>query len=219
MPNSNVGSGKDIPSDKTIVLRAWKYAVQLGLDPKQLRQKPLTFYFNSDENGVKLTNQICGRGVYLSRQLEGVCFWGDGDDGPNEGFWIEFGSHEKIQAFSLNWPNLETNQLHQTASPQQIIACLREHKIMVIPNADEETYFQRVKVLANAKKFTITKITPYYGEGVYGEVPMNNELPKFVMPFAELEAVADFGNSNANVRLFSPILSSEVIRILGTKNK
>lgn len=25
------------------------------------------------------------------------------------------------------------------------------------------------KALANAKKYTITKITPYYSEGVYGE--------------------------------------------------
>jgi hypothetical protein len=32
--------------------------------------------------------------------------------------------------------------------------------------------------------------------------------------FAELEAVADFGNSNATVRLLSPILSSETSRLL-----
>jgi hypothetical protein len=32
---------------------------------------------------------------------------------------------------------------------------------------------------------------------------------------AELEAVADFGNSNTTVRLLSPIISSEVSRLLG----
>jgi hypothetical protein len=83
-----------------------------------------------------------------------------------------------------------------------------------MPNADEDTYFQRVKTLANAKTFTVTKITPYYGEGIFGEVPTNDMPPEFVTPFAELEAVADFGNSKATVRLLSPIISSEVDRLL-----
>ena len=85
----------------------------------------------------------------------------------------------------------------------------------MLPNACEETYFQRIKALANAKTFTITKITPYYSEGIFGEVPTNDVPPEFVTPLAELEAVADFGNSNATVRLLSPILSSEVSRLLG----
>jgi hypothetical protein len=37
----------------------------------------------------------------------------------------------------------------------------------------------------------------------------------FATPFAELEAVADFGNSNATIRFVAPILSSEVNRLLG----
>ena len=213
----DVGSGEDIPSDKAVVKRAWDCAFQLGVDHAQVVEKELTSHFNSDENGDKLTNQICGRGVYLSRQLDGICFWGNGDDSSNEGFWIEFGSHGKIRSFSLNWPSLERYKNHQTASPQQIIACIQSHKIIVIPNADEETYFQRVKALANAKKITVTKITPCFSEGVYGETPTNNEPSKYVSPIAELEAVADFGNSNATVRLFSPILSSEVNRLLKVK--
>jgi hypothetical protein len=32
---------------------------------------------------------------------------------------------------------------------------------------------------------------------------------------AELEAVADFGNSNATVRLLSPIIASDASRLLG----
>ena len=72
-------------------------------------------------------------------------------------------------------------------------------------------------MLAKAKAFTITNITPYYGEGVFGEVPTNDVPPEFVTPFAELEAVAEFGNSNATVRLLSPIISSEVNRLLKAK--
>jgi hypothetical protein len=215
MPNPVRGSNKDIPSDETVVARAWKYAFQLGLDPKQLVQKPLTSQScDFDENGREATNHICGRGVYLSRLLDGIAFWGNGDDNPNEGFWIEFGNHGMIRCFSVTWPNLERYESQPTASPQQIIACIRACKVIVVPDG-EERYFERVKALANAKKFTITGITPYYGEGVFGELPTNDEPPKFFPPIAELAAVADFGNSNLTVRLIAPILLSEVNRLLG----
>jgi hypothetical protein len=214
MPNPVRGSDKDIPGDETIVTRAWKYAFQLGLDPKQLVQKPLTSQScDFDENGREATNHICGRGVYLSRLLDGIAFWGNGDDNPNEGFWIEFGSQGMIRCFSVTWPNLERYESQPTASPQQIISCIRAHKVIVIPDG-EERYFERVKALANAKIFTITGITPYYGEGVFGELPTSDEPPKFFPPIAELAAVADFGNSNLTVRLIAPILSSDVKRLL-----
>ena len=88
---------------------------------------------------------------------------------------------------------------------------------MVPPDNDETNYFGRIKDLGEAKKFTITKITPYYGEGVFGKTPTNDEPPKAIAPFAELEAVADFGSSTATVRLLSPIISSEMTRLLETK--
>jgi hypothetical protein len=72
-------------------------------------------------------------------------------------------------------------------------------------------------LLATAKKLTITKITPYYGEGVFGQVPTNNVPCKVVTPLAALEAVADYGTSNATLRLVSPLLASEVNRLLKGK--
>jgi hypothetical protein len=114
-------------------------------------------------------------------------------------------------------PNLEREQKSPTASAQQIIACIRAFKTPSLPNGEEFDYFERIKNLAKATKLTITKITPYYGEGVYGETPTNNEPSRFVTPIAELEAVADFGNSNTTVRLLSPIISSEVNRLLKAK--
>jgi hypothetical protein len=214
-----MGSGEDIPSDEAIVKRSWDCAFQLGVERAQVVKKDMTSHYNTDENGVKLGNQICGRGVYLSRQLDGISFWSNGDDGSNEGFWIEFGSRGIIRSFSLTWPKLERCEIQPTTSPEQIIACIRAHKIIVIPNADEEKYFERVKALANAKKFTITKITPYYGEGVFGEVPANDAPPKLIAPIAELEAVAGFGNSNLTVRLLSPVLKSDATRLLKDKIK
>ena len=109
---------------------------------------------------------------------------------------------------------LERRESQPIANPQDIIRCIQAHKTFVLPTPDEEDYFARLKKLANANKLTITKITPYYGEGVFGEVPTNDAPCNVATPFAELEAVAEFGNSNASVRLLSPIIVSEVNRLL-----
>ncbi len=220
MPHSNTYSAAGIPSDATIVKRAWDEVLRLGIDPKRLRLKNMTSEFpSSDEIGRGVTNGLRGRGVFLSRQLDGILFFGTGDNGWNEGFWIEFGGQGHVRGFSLNWPILDRYKMHQTASPKQIIDCIRAQKVMVLPNEDETTYFERLKDLAKAKKLTIVKITPYYGEGVLGETPRDDVPPEFISPIAELEAVANFGDSNATARILSPILSSEVIRLLETKAK
>jgi hypothetical protein len=213
MPNPEPISA-NIPDDKILVKDAWDCALQLGVDPAQAALKDITFHFNSDENGNLFTNQISGRGVYLSRQFDGVKFIGDGNDNfIAQGFYIEFGSYGEVRAFSLVWPDVKRDKQSEIASPQQIIHCIRARRVVVFPNRNEATYFERVKSLAKAKTLTITKITPYYGDGVFGEVPTDGEPKKFA-PFAELDAVADFGTSNATVRLCSPILSSEVNRLL-----
>jgi hypothetical protein len=186
--------------DATAVERAWDCLAQLGVDRKQF---------------VKISVAPDGEwGVFLPRQIDGVPFYDE-----SEGFsFQQFGHPNRIRCFSLALPNLERDKQGQTASPEQIIACIRAFKTPVIPPQNEEfNYFERVKALAKAKKFTITKITPYYGEGVFGETPTNNERPKVVLPISELEAIADFGNSNVTVRLFSPIISSEVSRLLKIK--
>ncbi len=203
----------DIPADNILARRARDRAAELGIDPVQIAFKDLTSHFNQDENANDITNQLCGRGVYLSRQLDGVLFWGNGENGDEEGFWIEFGSHGQVRAFSLVWPDLKRDEFLQTASPQQIIACIRAFKTLMPPNHQETDYFQRLKSFTNAKKLTVTKITPYYMEGFYGTTPTNDAPPQIIAPFAELEAVADFGNSNATVKLLAPILSSETSRL------
>jgi hypothetical protein len=208
-----------IPNDATVFMQGWKLAIQLGIDPKQTAFKNFTSRFKTDENGDDLTKQLCGRGIFLSRKLDGIFFLGSGDNGWNEGFWIEFGSYGQIRSFSFSWPDLKRNQIQSTASSQQLITCLRAHQMILLPNTDEEKYFERIKNLTNAKKFTITKITPYYGDGIFGETPTNDVPSEFVTPFAELDGIADFGNRNESVKLFSPLISSEVKRLLNSAQK
>ncbi len=211
---------QEIPDDEAVISWAWSYAKRLGVDPAQVAFKDITLHFNTDTNDNKMPDQISGRGVFLARVIDSVQYVGNGNDGfASEGFWIEFGSYGLIRNFCLIWPDLKRIDQNPTTSPQQIIACIRAHKTIVLPNDDETNYFARVKNLAKARTFTITKITPYYSEGVYGEMPTNDEPPKIVAPIAELEGVADFGNSNMPVRLFSPIFSSDVARLVGNQSK
>jgi len=214
-PNYGAGSGDNIPSDETIAALAWKYAPQLGLDPAQMVQERFyTHLCDSDSNG-QVTNHVCGRGIFLSRQLDGISFFSAGnEDSGAEGFFIEFGSRGQIRYFSLRWSILERHESQPIANQADIIRCIQAHKTFVLPTPDEEDYFARLIKLAGVKKLTITKITPYYGEGVFGEVPTNDAPCNVATPFAELEAIADFGTSNTTVRLLSPIIASEVKRLL-----
>jgi len=196
-----------IPDDDDIVKLAFECAARFGLTGPYLI--PRKVYVTLCDS-----NRICGRGIFLSRSLDGIGFRGNGNDESPEGFGMEVGGNWQIRSFSLAWPELVRDKSSRTLNAAEIIHCIRAHKAIVLPDPDEEDYFARLKTLAGAKKLTITKITPYYGEGIIGEVPTNDLPPEFVTPFAELEAVADFGNSNAAVRLVSPILSSEVSRLL-----
>ena len=216
VPNYGQGSGEQLPSDEMITTQAWKNASQLGLDRAQLVQERIYEHLCETEQKGKMTNHVCGRGVFLSRQLDGIAFFSaDNEAEGAEGFSVEFGSHDQIRFFSLRWSNVERYDHQKTASPEEIVHCIREHKTIVLPNPDEVDYFARLKKLANARKLTITRITPYYGEGVFGEVPTNDVPCKFATPLAELEAITDLGNGNAPVRIISPIISSEVRRLLG----
>jgi hypothetical protein len=206
-------STNDVPDDETVTRRAFECAARFGLDRAYLIPKNVYNASNAPGRTDIFTNGICARGIYLSRKLDGIGFFGDAND-ISEGFSIEFGSHGQIRSFELVWPNLKPDQNNRTASRDEIIRCIREQRILIFPDNDEPNYFERVKGLASARTFTITKITPYYGEGIFGETPPDDTPPEFITPFAELEAIADFGNSNAAVRLVSPIISSDVTRLL-----
>jgi hypothetical protein len=189
-------STRGIFKEEATLERAWDCLSQLSIDRSQFVKTNAASYG--------------GWRVFLPRQVDGIQFYGE-----SEGFsFQQFGAHGKIGCFSLSWPNLKREQNIPTASAQQIIACIRAAKTCVIPANDEQDYFARIKNLGRARTLTITKITPYYSEGNYCEMPTNGELSRVVMPLAEMKAIVDFGNSIANVRLVSPIIYSDVNRLL-----
>ncbi len=209
-------SAGEIPDDAAIVKRALEYAPMLGLAPASLTTRRFYTHLCDTDNSA---NNFCGRGVFFPRCLDGIAFFSAADDGESaEGFSMELGGHGKIQAFSVRWSKIERLKNERTASPDEMTHCIRAHKAIVLPNFQEGD-FARLRELATAKKFTITKIMPFYGEGMFGDMPTNGVPCEFATPFAELEAVADFGNSNAPVKLLCPILSSEVRRLLAERVK
>jgi len=187
-------SAEKVANDAAALQRAWDCLQQLGIDRSEF---------------VKTNAASAGAwGVFLPRQIDGIQFGNE-----SEGFsWQQFGSHGKVRLFCLLLPKLERQENSPTATPQQIIACVRAHKTALNPGGKSD-YFARLKSLTKAEKLTITRITPFYGEGIYRETLTNDEPPRVVAPIAELDAVADFGNSNMPIRLFSPITISEVARL------
>jgi hypothetical protein len=197
-----------IPADNVIDAHAWAYARKLGIDTDKLVLKNFyTHFCDTDDSQNAKTNAICGRGVFLSRQLDGITFFSGDDQGDGaEGFFIEFGSYGEIRSFSLCWSDVQRCKSVLTDDPQEIVHNIQSHNIIVLPDPNEENYFGRLRKLAGAKRVVVTTITPYYIEGIFGEIPTNDTPSKFVTPMAELDAIADLGNSNAVVHMATPII-------------
>jgi hypothetical protein len=116
-PNYKDGSPNDIPSDEIIAKRAEDCLPQLGFDPAQLVQKSF-FTHNVDQSSN--TNFICGRGIFLSRQLDGVTFFSaDNTGGDAEGFSIEFGSYGQIRFFFFSLVDTRTLQKPANCKPSR----------------------------------------------------------------------------------------------------
>jgi hypothetical protein len=188
---------EDILADRAAVEYAWDCLALLGIDRTQF-----------------IKTNIAGFGVAFPRQIDGIRFQDE-----SEGFSLQqFGKERKLRDFGLTLPTLHRTKEDTTASPQEIITCIRAFKTPLVPSGEEANYFGRVKNMAKAQTLTITKLTLYYSEGVYGEEPTNDPPAKWVTPVAQLEAIATFETTNAIVRLYSPILSSEVLRVLGNNH-
>jgi hypothetical protein len=207
----------DIPNNTILVAEAFKHARDFGLNSTDLIQKNFfTDLCNTNLHQQLPPDGVIGRGVFLSRQLNGITFFSPDDQGSGaEGFLLELGGEGKIQAFFLRYSDIKPYRNVSIARPDQIIQCIRTQKIIVLPDPNDEWYFEKIKKLATARKFTITQITAYYVDNTFGETPTWDAPSQFISPIAELDAVADFGNSNMTIHIYAPITSSDVGRLLG----
>jgi hypothetical protein len=194
-----------VPDNAKVEKLGLKFLKQFGIGPADLAQKAngylLTFgekqtrgYFDR-RRGKYIDDEVIARGVFFNRRIDGVNFAGIGIGGGCE---IMYGNHAKIADFKLVWRNLQPYEHRQVASPDEIMQQIREGKAVM-------THKNLVKP-AEIKRMTITDCAPLY-MSADGE-----ETQDFVYPFAQVEAVADFGYTNAEIQLYCPILSTNTFR-------
>lgn len=193
-----------MPNDAKAEKLGLKFLKQFGIQHADLAQNAkghlLTFgekrtrgYFDR-RRGKYVDDELIARGIFFNRRIDGVNFAGIG---IGSGCEIMFGNHAKIANFKLVWRNLQPYEHRQVACPDEIIRYIRDgqavmtHKNLVNP--------------ADVKRLTITDCSPLY-MGAAGE-----ETQDFVYPFAQLEAIASLGDTNENIQLYCPILSTNAM--------
>jgi hypothetical protein len=202
--NQGMDSATNIPSDEVLAKRAWDYAFQLGVDREQVTQESVE---NRDVQYQKIlgveTNQVFWRIVNLSRRIDGFGFFEN-----VEGFSAHFGNNGQLKQCSLSWPNLEPFQIQQMPNGEEIVNWIRAGRSMPEPEVLEDQDHNRLHALRNSKKLTITKITPLYGEGFFGEMPKSNDVRSdFVSLMMVLEVAIEPQTTGRALHLLCPMLA------------
>ena len=156
---------------------------QLGVDRSLLSDKVQKGYDDVttkyDRNHhQKGTPQVTRRGVVFARQLDGVSL------APASCLRIFFRSHGTIEGFTFQWRNLMPYESYRAVTPAEILRIIKSGKA-VLP----DQYYD-LTGLEQAKKLTVVKVTPRYYNGV------GDEVLEFLRPYAEIEMVADVGETN-----------------------
>lgn len=199
-PSTKAAEG--VPTYDEVDKLAMDYLRQFGGDTNQLALRPCSRTNRGRSTYKKRDGDLIGedvteRGAMYARQIDGIRVNGTGGRG---GLWMDFGNHAKVARLDLNWRTLQPLQRYRTASTKEIVALIKSGKA-VLPQQDVDP-----NAISQAKKFTITKITPYYwGEG--GGAPQDE-----VHPFAELAVVGDLeGTNKITFDIFCPILTDKIV--------
>lgn len=199
-PSTKAAEG--VPSYEEVDKLAMDYLRQLGGDTNQLALSPRSRMSGGrssykKQGGDLIREETTMRGTMYARQIDGIRICSAGGRG---GLMIDFGNHAKVGRLDLNWRTLQPGQRYRTASAKEIVALIKGGKA-VLPEQNVD-----LNALSQARKFTITKVTPYY----WGE--LGGESQDEVYPFAELEVKADFADANSiTFTLFCPILRDQTV--------
>jgi hypothetical protein len=194
-PSSRQAEG--VPSFDEVDRLALDYLGQLGCDTNQLALRPVSRTDNhrtlyKKRGGELIMDDFTSRGGMYTRKIDGLLFNGHAGRG---GLWIEFGDHAKVARLDLNWRTLRPYQRYRAATSKQIIKSVRAGRA-TLPEQDVDP-----NVGSEAKKLTITQITPHY----WGDAAGTDQ--HFVYPFAQLSVTADLeGTNKTSFDLFCPII-------------
>jgi hypothetical protein len=182
-----------VPNEEEAAKLAMNYLFLLGVDRSQIINKP---YIHSDieirsKKGLTTWEGTCKCSVRFERRIDGLRAIGGNFD-------IVFGSHAIVRSFDLSWQNLLPYESHPIANGNGIISYIKNGKaVLPVPEFD-------FSQLSQTKILTVTKITPCYFYEPTGDGLLH--------PLAELEMIADLGNTNFNFQLRCPILSTNIVK-------
>jgi hypothetical protein len=195
---SDIINPTNVPSAAEVSQLAWQYAGLLGLNSAELFEKPQSRCERMCEHDP-FRNHVGARSTFLTRKI--------GDFGLRDyGFDIEFGAHKQLRRFTVLWPTLKLAETAPTATPQQIIECIRARKTpLALLEPEGRLDRATLTALGKTRTLTITNLIPTYAEGRFGKAPSNGPDEIFT-PIAELEAIAQLEHTNLQIRLYAPIL-------------
>jgi len=193
-----------LPNKTKIEQLGLKLLKQFGIKRTELAQNKDSHLITFGENKTRsyfdrrtnkyIDDEVIARGIFFNRRIDGVNFAGIGLGGGCE---IEFGNNAKIADFKLVWRNLQRYEHYKVATQDEI-------KQFIFNGSAVLTHKNYVNP-ANIRQLTITDISPLY-MGANG-----NEIQNFIYPFAKIEAIADVGNTNQEIELYCPILSTNKV--------
>lgn len=179
---TDYSSVRGVPSFEATVKLAMSYLQRFDCDTNQIiiTATPMegTVETYAKKNGPMVSKVVYERGTTFYRQLDGI-------KERDSSFMIYFGNDASVNSLHLNWQVLRPCQFHKTASLNEIISLIKSGRATIYPAANGEQ-----PIHAQAKTFTITKITPIY---------VTRGTKELVYPSADLEIIADVGTTNASM--------------------
>lgn len=198
-----------VPTDEEAYILGLDYLRKFGIDRSQLATKPSTnVVYGPNDLGCrrdvetqgwtdKITHKevddVCRRGIYFVRRLDGV----DIDGIVHGGMYIAFGDHAKVCELKITWRGLEPFDLRPTLAPAQILDLIWQGHAKWRPSAPNPKDVTRI---------TVSGFQPFY-RGQPGNADLEKQQ-RYVEPYVVVYASLD-GSTNATLYSELPIVSNK----------
>ena len=124
----------------------------------------------------------------------------------------------KSTPFSLVWPDLKRDKFrNKLPARNKLLSASKRIKSSSFQTLAKKNILRELNLWQTLKHSLSRKSRPITAKEYLEKCQQTKCRLNLQLAFAELEAVADFGNSNATVRFVSPIISLEVNRLLKAK--
>lgn len=180
-----------VPDDKQALNLALEILKQIGISQSELATdsngKPhLTFsegsVLHKDKSSGQVVTNVVDRAIMLSRQIDGIPFWGTG------GISMKFGNEGQLAHLEATCRAIKPDKDCPVPDAAGFTRRIKLGRALIRKEQSNAAY----------KKLTITKASLYYWESS-GSEPQNQ-----IYPFAVLEAKTDQQGEDSNVQLFVP---------------